>query len=163
MVAASFITTLLLSLAISIAAKPVFERKLPIKLPLTKRLSFASYNVVERDRRRVNSLGRRTGNQDNSGSNPISTAAFFHGSFYALSVVVGNQTCKWLQHLVVDVEILIGSFFTVQLELDSGRWAGNVQLLHARLKWFFTARTHGLDLKKPTCRQIQASRQKTRW
>ena len=94
MVAASLLTTLLLALAIAIAAKPVLERKSPIKLPLTKRRSLANYNVVERDRRRVKSLRRRAGNQVNSGS--ISTVALFQRNEYTIPIGIGNPAmfCK---------------------------------------------------------------------
>lgn len=51
MIAASLLTTLLFALVISIAAKPVLERKSPMKFPLTLRRNSYNYNVVGRDRR----------------------------------------------------------------------------------------------------------------
>ena len=136
MVAASLlITTLLLTFAIAIAAKPasILERKSPIKLPLTRRRSFASYNIVERDRRQIESLRRRAGNQDDSDLGPESnnTPATYRGADYFLTIGVGNPPtfCKWLKHLVADEKNSTASFFADKLQLDAARWAGNVQLL----------------------------------
>ena len=167
MVAASLLSTLLLlALTISVTAKPVLEGKSPMrtKLPLTKRYNLANYNVMKRDRRRLNSLRRRAGNQDNLNS-IINLPARYKYGVYVVDVGVGLTNCKWLQHLVANEEIPTGSFFTVSLILDSARWASNVRLLHARLKWFVTAGTFGLELIRvmSTCRQVQVMRQATTW
>ena len=123
MAATSLLTALLLALAIVIAAKPVLERKSPLKLPLTKRLSLSNHNVVERNRRRVNSLRRRAGNQDDLESMVVNTLAFFKINVYTVEVGIGDpiQMRKSLQHLVADEEIPTCSFFTDNLLLDSGR------------------------------------------
>ena len=88
MVTASLLATSLFALAIVIAAKPVLERKSPMKLAVTKRHSSANYNVLERDRRRINSLGRRAGG--------IDTLFLSQGAFYIATVGIGQPptTCK---------------------------------------------------------------------
>ena len=94
MTAASSITTLLLALAIAIAAKPVIERKLPLKLPLNELRTFTNHNDVERDRRLVNSLMMRAGDQDDSAS--ISIKALSVGGPFSVNIGIGNpaNSCK---------------------------------------------------------------------
>ena len=95
---AAFLLTILLALAIAIAAKPVLEQNSPMTFHITKRRSFANYNVVERDWHRLKS---RAGNHD-------SELTYDRTGFYT-SVGIGQPptTCKWLQYLVTDEEILI--------------------------------------------------------
>ena len=162
-VATSLLPILLLALAIAIAAKPalVSERKLPMTFPLTRRRSFANYNVVESERRRLKSLGRREGNHDSLTQALFDTKALA----YYITVAVGSSLCKWLQYLTADEEIPTGSFSKDDLRIDSTRWADNVRLLHwhARHKCFFTAGPLGLEQNVPTSQQVQAWRQTTRW
>ena len=104
MIATSLLATLLLAvnaLAIAISAKPVLERRLPMKLPLTKRYSLVNYNVIEHDQRRVLKSLRRPAsprNQDDSDSGgAIDTSAFsFQGVSYTVAVGVGSPStsCK---------------------------------------------------------------------
>ena len=165
MVAAPFLTTLLLALAITtISAKAVLERQSTKRLPLTKFWgSPSNSNVIERDLHRPSFLRRFAGNQNDS--NGINSAVWFLLSCYIAPVGVGSPVslCKWLQYFVADEEILTGSFFTDALMVDTGRWAlaGDVGLLHAGLRWYFTARTLGLGLilLNTTWRQIQATQQ----
>ena len=86
------LATLLLVLAIAITAKPVLERKSPIKLALSKRRNPVKHNVVERDRQRVRSFRRCEGHQDDSklSSESTNTPANFQGGLYSLSVGCGN-------------------------------------------------------------------------
>ena len=99
MVAATLLTTLLLALAIAIAAKPVLERKMPMKLPLTKRRILSNYNVMGSDLRRLNSLRKRAGIQDDSDldSTVSSIPATFGVVHYTVSIGVGNPptNCKY--------------------------------------------------------------------
>ena len=120
-VATSLLPILLLALAIAIAAKPalVSERKLPMTFPLTRRRSFANYNVVESERRRLKSLGRREGNHDSLTQALFDTKALA----YYITVAVGSSLCKWLQYLTADEEIPTGSSSTDDLRIDSARWA----------------------------------------
>ena len=98
--AASLLTILLLALAIAIAAKPVLEPKSPLKFPLVKRRSLANYNVMERDQRRVTSLRRRAGNQDDDSESDlrgsINTAALYEVYIYTLRIGMGDppQFCE---------------------------------------------------------------------
>jgi hypothetical protein len=110
MVAASFLTTLLLALSIDIAAKPVLERKSPMKILLKRGRISANYNVVERDqhRRKSSRLGgaqANTGNQNDSDSGLSSesvtnsttdTPTIFQGASFILTVGVGDPptSCK---------------------------------------------------------------------
>ena len=98
--AASSITTLLLALAIAIAAKPAPEQKSHLKMPL-KRSSFTNlnYNVVRNDRHRTKSLRGRAGNQNDSMSSKSkipSTQPIYQGTFFSVTIGVGNPTtnCK---------------------------------------------------------------------
>ena len=100
MVAATLLTTLLLALAIAIAAKPVLERKMPTKLPLTKRRILSNYNVMGSDMRRLNSLRKRAGIQGDSDldSKTVSSIpATFGVVHYTVSIGVGNPptNCKY--------------------------------------------------------------------
>ena len=94
-------TLLLLALAIAIAAKPVAERKImpAVRLPLTKRRSLVKYNIMESDLRRLNSLRKRAGNQDDSNldSTTGTIPATFGVGHYTVSIGVGepSTSCKW--------------------------------------------------------------------
>ena len=92
--ATASLTAFLLALAIAIAsaAKPVLERRSLLRLPLTKRLSLSNHNVVERNRRRVNSLRRR----DDSESMMVNTLTFFKINVYTAEVGMGDPVpmCK---------------------------------------------------------------------
>ena len=116
MVAASFLTILLFTFTIAIAAaKPALERRSPIKVPL-KRHSLVNHNVVEHDKRRVKSRnlkisGKNKNNDSNSSSESNSTSntttqTNFEGVLFGLNISCGDPPtfCKWLQHLVADEE-----------------------------------------------------------
>ena len=94
MAAAFMLTTLLLTLAIAIVAKPVLEQRSPMKLPLTEFRSLTSHNVVERDRRRLKSLMRLPRDQDDSA--PISIEAVFQATHYGVEFDIGDPptTCE---------------------------------------------------------------------
>ena len=99
MVAASLLTTLLFALAIAISAKPVLERKSPIKSAVTKYLNLAKYNVLERDMHRINFLRRRAGTLESRGdldSDGTDTLTSMFGYAYLVTVKVGSpsKACK---------------------------------------------------------------------
>ena len=109
MVAASLLSSgsLLLALAISIAAKPVLEQNSPMRLPLMKRRSLSKYSVVELDRRRLNSLSHGSRRVDGSDfdattsstsrtSNSGNVSASYQINHYYVHIGVGdsNKTCK---------------------------------------------------------------------
>ena len=106
MVVASLLSSLLLALAISIAAKPVLEQNSPMGLPLMKRRSLSKYDIVELDWHRLNSLRRRSDfdstNSSTSSRTNISGKAFasYQISAFYVIVGVGDKNCKWLQCLV---------------------------------------------------------------
>ena len=108
MVVASLLSSLLLALAISIAAKPVLEQNSPMGLPLMKRRSLSKYDIVELDRHRLNSLRRSrrsdfdSTNSSTSSRTNISGKAFasYQISAFYVIVGVGDKNCKWLQCLV---------------------------------------------------------------
>ena len=143
--------TLLLALAIAIAANPVVEQK-PITLPLTKHRSLVSYNIVESDQRRLDSLWRRAAYQDNSESDLDSRTsnipATFGITYYSVSIGVGEPStnCKWLQQLGIsrwrNSDRFPSSQTNFSLTLEGER--AMCSSLYVRLKWFFfTARTLG--------------------
>ena len=114
----SLLATLLLALAITIAAKPVFEQKSPLTLPLFKHFNLANHNAVERDRHPV----KRSGPGDNP--KPKNINAYFKTIEYTVVIRIGNgsannpnTTCKWLRHLVANEEIPTGFFLQTTFTL----------------------------------------------
>ena len=92
LLAASSLTTLLLALAIAIAAKPVHDQKSFVKMPV-KRRSLANLNSspVEHDQHRAKSLGGRAAR----GSIP-STTLNYQKLIFTVDIGVGDpvKSCK---------------------------------------------------------------------
>ena len=91
MVAASFLSTLLLALAV--AAQPVEHKALLAKLPFTRRVSTGLNNIVKQDRLRVNNFkaGKVQGLENRAA---VSSPADNHIVSYIASVGVGSPPTK---------------------------------------------------------------------
>jgi cathepsin E len=101
MVAASFLSTLLLALAVT--GQPVKQEESLVKLPFAKVVSTGLNNIVKQDRLRLSNIRAKAGNvQGLENREVISSPAENIAVLYIASVGVGNPAtyCKCWQHLV---------------------------------------------------------------
>ena len=109
MVPTTLLTTLLL--AFFVAAKPIIRAESLVKLPITRRVNFATgSNIVRQDQQRTETLKAKghaiEALQSLAVSNSTSSPVENEGVFYIASVGVGSPAtqCKWLQQLVAGLE-----------------------------------------------------------
>jgi cathepsin E len=105
MVAASFVSTLLLALAVT--GHPVEREASLVKLPFAKVVStgLKNINIVKQDRLRLSNIRAKAGNFRGLKNREVISSSAENGAvFYIASVGVGSPAtyCKRFQHLVAD-------------------------------------------------------------